>query len=172
MPKKVLLLAFLAILAGCAPAGVRQATLNRTIAEKALAAAESVEGAPYQEGGQGPDRFDCSGLVIWAYQLAYPRLGFWSGNAAVDDVDANTLWEYNVERIDYTRMRPGDLIFMSSAATCVNHVGLFVGWEEGRTAVRTIEASRSRGAVAYFTRPLAGYPGFWLVGAGRLRTVY
>lgn len=34
---------------------------------RVLAAAESKIGAPYVWGATGPDSFDCSGLVQWAY---------------------------------------------------------------------------------------------------------
>ncbi|NLU82887.1 C40 family peptidase [Rhodococcus sp. HNM0569] len=38
--------------------------------ETALRAAESKLGAPYVYGASGPDSFDCSGLVQWAYKQA------------------------------------------------------------------------------------------------------
>ncbi|MBM4509848.1 hypothetical protein GS421_14965 [Rhodococcus hoagii] len=38
--------------------------------QQALQAAESKLGAPYVYGAAGPDAFDCSGLVQWAYKQA------------------------------------------------------------------------------------------------------
>ncbi|EOM78163.1 NlpC/P60 family protein [Rhodococcus rhodnii] len=51
------------------PAPVDVAPLQ-SIGEQALRAAESKIGAPYVYGAAGPDAFDCSGLVQWAYQQA------------------------------------------------------------------------------------------------------
>ncbi|WP_328390693.1 C40 family peptidase [Nocardia sp. NBC_00416] len=40
------------------------------VGDIAVAAARSKLGAPYVSGGTGPNTFDCSGLVKWAYQQA------------------------------------------------------------------------------------------------------
>lgn len=50
-----------------APASVAPAA---SLGQKALQAAESKLGAPYVYGAAGPDAFDCSGLVQWAYKQA------------------------------------------------------------------------------------------------------
>ncbi|OYD70870.1 C40 family peptidase [Rhodococcus sp. OK302] len=41
-----------------------------TIGEQAVRAAESKLGSPYVYGAAGPDAFDCSGLIQWAYKQA------------------------------------------------------------------------------------------------------
>lgn len=41
-----------------------------TAGEKAVEAARAKLGAPYVYGAAGPDAFDCSGLVQWAYKQA------------------------------------------------------------------------------------------------------
>lgn len=41
-----------------------------SIGEKAFKAAEAKLGSPYIYGAAGPDAFDCSGLVQWAYKQA------------------------------------------------------------------------------------------------------
>ncbi|WP_038169386.1 C40 family peptidase [Tomitella biformata] len=46
------------------------------VGQRALAAADSKVGSPYVWGATGPDAFDCSGLVQWAYDqvgVALPR---------------------------------------------------------------------------------------------------
>ncbi len=50
-----------------------------TPAAKAVQAAESKIGAPYVYGASGPDSFDCSGLVQWAYKqagISLPRTSY------------------------------------------------------------------------------------------------
>lgn len=54
-------------LAPAPPASVAPAA---SLGQKALQAAESKLGAPYVYGAAGPDAFDCSGLVQWAYKQA------------------------------------------------------------------------------------------------------
>lgn len=41
-----------------------------TVGQRALAAADTKVGAPYVWGATGPNAFDCSGLVQWAYNQA------------------------------------------------------------------------------------------------------
>ncbi|EGD55828.1 NLP/P60 protein [Gordonia neofelifaecis NRRL B-59395] len=79
----------------------------------AVQAAISRIGDPYVWGATGPNQFDCSGLMLWAYKQAgrtIPRtseaqLG---GGTAVDRGD----------------LKPGDLIIYYPDAT---HVGMYVG---------------------------------------------
>ncbi|QBJ94898.1 NlpC/P60 family protein [Rhodococcus sp. ABRD24] len=57
-----------------------------TAGEKAVKAAESKLGAPYVYGSAGPDSFDCSGLVQWAYKQAglnLPRTSYDQAAAGV-----------------------------------------------------------------------------------------
>jgi len=81
-----------------------------------LRIAESRLGAPYRYGGSGPDTFDCSGLVEYAYRqvgIAVPR------TAAAQFAAATP-----VRRHD---MRPGDLVFFRLSGRKVGHVGIYVG---------------------------------------------
>ena len=64
-------LAILALTAACAP--FQRETPGGSVANPgaaALLAAKSRIGASYRYGGSGPDAFDCSGLVAYAYQQA------------------------------------------------------------------------------------------------------
>ncbi|GAB2654050.1 C40 family peptidase [Prescottella soli] len=57
-----------------------------SVGEKAFKAAESKLGAPYVYGAAGPDAFDCSGLVQWAYKqvgLSLPRTSYDQAAAGV-----------------------------------------------------------------------------------------
>jgi peptidoglycan DL-endopeptidase CwlO len=88
-------------------------------AAAAVRAALDQLGKPYRWGATGPEAFDCSGLVRWAYEqagLALPRTSreqWWAGRP----VDAGGL-------------RPGDLVFWATDPTnpaTIHHVGIYVG---------------------------------------------
>ncbi|GII77528.1 hypothetical protein Sru01_25100 [Sphaerisporangium rufum] len=68
---------------------------------------------PYVWGAEGPNTFDCSGLVMWAYQKVGISLPHYTG----DQWTAGT----HVSRDD---MRPGDLVFFHSD---LHHVGIYIG---------------------------------------------
>ena len=87
-----------------------------TLGIAALRAALSRQGLPYVWGATGPNAFDCSGLVQWAYRqigVGMPRVA-----AAQQQVG---------QLVSAAEVQPGDLIFFGSPAT---HVGIYLG--EGR----------------------------------------
>jgi cell wall-associated NlpC family hydrolase len=109
----VLLLATL--LAACTPFR-RESAAAPDAGAAALLAAESRVGTPYRYGGAGPDAFDCSGLVAYAYGkagVALPR------TAAQQFAIARP-----VPRRD---LRPGDLVFFRLQGRDVSHVGIYAG---------------------------------------------
>ncbi len=79
----------------------------------AMRAALTRIGDPYVWGATGPDQFDCSGLMVWAYQQA--------GKTLPRSSEAQLAGGTPVARDD---MRPGDLIIYYPDAT---HVGMYVG---------------------------------------------
>jgi cell wall-associated NlpC family hydrolase len=79
----------------------------------AMSRALTKVGAPYRWGATGPNAFDCSGLVTWAYQnsgVSLPRT-----SRAMSKVGTS------VARAD---LRPGDLVFFYRP---VSHVGIYIG---------------------------------------------
>jgi|GEM_PF-83035 len=86
----------------------------------------------YVWGAQGPNSFDCSGLVYAAYRaagLGYPN---WSRlNAALYFVDS--------ERVPLTNLIPGDLLFYSydGSVQNIHHITIYAGngmmWEANST---------------------------------------
>ncbi|MFC3849790.1 NlpC/P60 family protein [Corynebacterium hansenii] len=70
-------------------------------------------GSPYSWGAAGPDSFDCSGLMYWAYQ----QLGKEIPRTSQAQLAGGT----PVDRAD---LRPGDLIGFYEGIT---HVGMYVG---------------------------------------------
>jgi cell wall-associated NlpC family hydrolase len=81
----------------------------------AIAYARAQLGKPYAWGGAGPDSFDCSGLVMMAWEQA----GVYFPHLAQDQYDLTL-------RIPLSDLLPGDLVFFGTP-TDVYHVGLYIG---------------------------------------------
>jgi peptidoglycan DL-endopeptidase CwlO len=87
--------------------------------EAFLAAARSRVGLPYVWGGNGPDDFDCSGLVQWSMRQA----GIVMPRVAVDQAQTGPL-------IPLSALQPGDLLFYHTdptAPTYISHVAIYLG---------------------------------------------
>ncbi|HEY7077789.1 MAG TPA: C40 family peptidase [Solirubrobacteraceae bacterium] len=85
-------------------------------AEAALHAAEKQLGTPYLWGGAGPDRFDCSGLMQWAYK----QVGVDLPRVAEDQAHVGV-------PVPRDQLRPGDLIPFADPSGYVHHIGMYVG---------------------------------------------
>jgi cell wall-associated NlpC family hydrolase len=72
-------------------------------------------GLPYQWGGNGPETYDCSGLVVAAMRAA----GIQVPRTAQDQHDVAT----SVTGAD----QPGDLVFFGAGSSDVTHVGIEIG---------------------------------------------
>lgn len=82
-------------------------------AQAAVDAALSQLGKPYQWGASGPDRYDCSGLTMWAWAHGGVSLPHNSG------------MQYSATaRVDRGDIEPGDLLFFGSP---IHHVGMYIG---------------------------------------------
>ncbi|RFU37882.1 NlpC/P60 family protein [Actinomadura logoneensis] len=80
---------------------------------KALRLAMTKIGDPYVWGASGPSTFDCSGLVMWAYEQLGVNLPHYTGA------------QYNAgTHVSRDRLRPGDLVFFYPD---LHHMGLYVG---------------------------------------------
>lgn len=79
----------------------------------ALAAAQTQAGKEYQWGGTGPDEWDCSGLVQWAFGTAGVELPRVSEDQALVG-----------EEVPVADMAPGDVITFRDAA---DHIGIYAG---------------------------------------------
>ncbi len=84
-----------------------------------LEAAESRLGMPYVWGGDGPDVFDCSGLVQWSLAqagVAMPRV---AAEQALTGPE-----------VPLSRLEPGDLLFYHTDPTApgyISHVAIYLG---------------------------------------------
>ena len=96
--------------AGALPQPAAAAAATRTAA---LEHAMSKIGAPYRYGAAGPNAFDCSGLVSWAFKKAGVSLPRTS--RAMSKVGTP---------VSRDQLRPGDLVFFYKP---VSHVGIYIG---------------------------------------------
>jgi len=79
----------------------------------AVQAALTRIGSPYSWGASGPSSFDCSGLVMWAFQQAGINLPHSSQALAQGG-----------QSVSMDQMQPGDLVTYYSDAS---HVGIYIG---------------------------------------------
>jgi peptidoglycan DL-endopeptidase CwlO len=79
----------------------------------ALDHAMSKIGSPYRYGASGPNAFDCSGLVSWAFKKAGKSLPRTS--RAMSTVGTP---------VSRAELQPGDLVFFYKP---VSHVGIYIG---------------------------------------------
>jgi cell wall-associated NlpC family hydrolase len=109
----------------------------RTRAERAdgvVASAVRQIGDRYAWGGSGPDAFDCSGLTAFAFARAGVALPHTSqGQVAMGGP---------VSRDD---IRPGDLVFFSTAGPGASHVGI-------ATSATTVVSATNSGVLEHSTQ--------------------
>jgi cell wall-associated NlpC family hydrolase len=84
-----------------------------SVAQRAVAAAMTRLGDRYVFGATGPSRFDCSGLVQWAYRQAGIGTTHYTG----------TLYN-DYRHIPESQLKPGDLVFFYRDH---HHVGIYIG---------------------------------------------
>lgn len=111
--------------------------------------AKSALGDPYVWGGVGPNSFDCSGLLFWAFRQAgidIPRT-------------SQEQWKFG-PRVPNGQEQPGDFVFFHMGADGPQHVGMVIGDGKMIEAPHTgdvvkIISYRGDSGVVGFTRPLA-----------------
>lgn len=85
------------------------------VSAKALRIAAAKQGAPYQYGAEGPHRFDCSGLTLYAFKRAGKSLR------------RTAAQQYNdTTHIRASARRVGDLVFFRNSGG-IYHVGIYAG---------------------------------------------
>ncbi|WP_182358094.1 C40 family peptidase [Tomitella gaofuii] len=80
----------------------------------ALGAAMTQVGKPYEWGAEGPNSYDCSGLVWWAYR----QLGIDIGRTTFDQI-------HDGVPVPLNNIQPGDLIIFRENNT---HIGIYAGF--------------------------------------------
>jgi cell wall-associated NlpC family hydrolase len=84
-----------------------------TVGITALRAALTQRGKPYVWGAAGPDSYDCSGLVMWAFAQEGISLPHYTGS----------LWNSGMH-VSQADLEPGDLIFFGAD---IGHVAFYIG---------------------------------------------
>jgi cell wall-associated NlpC family hydrolase len=90
--------------AAAAPAAVRTSAMHKALGKV---------GSPYRYGAAGPNAFDCSGLVNWAYKSSGKSLP--RSSSALSRVGTP---------VSKSALQPGDLVFFYKP---VSHVGIYIG---------------------------------------------
>ena len=114
-PGRFLPIFVLLALAACGSSPPSHDSAANSPGERAAAAALDQVGTRYRYGGNGPQGFDCSGLVQYAYSQAGVVVPRTTGQlwAAAADVDRDDL-------------RAGDLLFFKIEGK-MSHVGMYLG---------------------------------------------
>ncbi len=84
-----------------------------TVGTVALRAALTQRGKPYVWGAAGPNAYDCSGLVVWAFATEGISLPHYTGS----------LWNSGMH-VSQADLEPGDLVFFGAD---LGHVGFYIG---------------------------------------------
>ncbi|WP_214405345.1 C40 family peptidase [Pseudonocardia lacus] len=80
---------------------------------QAIKFAQTKLGQPYLYGGNGPERFDCSGLTSWSFK----QIGITLPRASRQQATVGT-------PVSFDQMEPGDLVFFYQP---ISHVGIYIG---------------------------------------------
>jgi peptidoglycan DL-endopeptidase CwlO len=99
------------------PEGLQPVTVvpPSQVGTQVVSIAEQYLGYPYVFGAEGPDAFDCSGLVSYVFAQA----GIWLPHFAAAQ------WNYGVY-VAEDELQPGDLVFFAN----LDHVGIYIGGGE------------------------------------------
>jgi len=84
-----------------------------SLGEQALRWALTQLGKPYVWGAAGPDAYDCSGLVMWAYAHVGISLMHFTGDQ----------WNEG-EHVSRSELQPGDIVFFFAD---ISHEGMYIG---------------------------------------------
>ncbi len=169
-----LLFTILFILSGCFNVTVSEQIVGKEKAQGALNEALSCLHKPYNWGGNGPDAFDCSGLIIWSYQQIADKILYYQTSKGLEsDIRMDDLFSYNVTLINSVNVRPGDIVFVTTKDGSVTHGGLFIEWIDIDSFLY-VNASSNHGEVVIDIWTLEEQVrGQWFMGFGQLieRTV-
>lgn len=141
------------------PYVINQSVSGLVADPKALAAvryALAQLGDPYLWAAEGPDRFDCSGLVLASYQAA--------GYQGLPRVSRDQYYATRSRTVDPNALLPGDLLFFASGSswTSIHHVAMYIGNGKMVEAPRTgdvVKISVVRWSRLYAaTRVIGGVP--------------
>lgn len=116
---------------------------------KAFRKAKTQAGDPYGYGGTGPNRWDCSGIVQWAYKQA---------GVSLPRTTSAMQRSSKLVHISFSRAKYGDILMWGNPAY---HVELY--------SSRTVKfGARKSGTRVGWTRIYSGVRAYHVVGANKL----
>ena len=134
----------IAVLAVQSPATAAAAApaASTSAAQRVVAIAESELGKPWRYAATGPNAFDCSGLVLYAFRQAGVANRIGGGHSALG------MWRWFAARGLASRSNPqiGDLVIYSGGG----HVGIYIG--NGRVISTLVSGVRITGVYALVGR--------------------
>lgn len=113
--------------AAAAPAGAGAAGGSKTTQagrDKLVKIALSMLGKPYLWGGSGPNAFDCSGLVMWAFSQIGVSLPHYTGSQVGQGKHVNIA---NIQPGDTVYTNYGERAHGTGGPGVPGHVGIYVG---------------------------------------------
>lgn len=113
----------------------KRLSAKRRVSQRVLSARDVAmrqRGDAYAYGAAGPHRFDCSGLI----RFAYSRAGF-------DVPRTSRAQAGHTRRVAKKNMRPGDLMFFHGRGG-VYHAGIFLRWSRGHALMLHAPGSGDR----------------------------
>jgi peptidoglycan DL-endopeptidase CwlO len=114
-------------------------------AAAAVATAKAQIGKPYKWGGEGPNSFDCSGLVLYSWRAGGVSLSH------------SALAQYHeTTRVPLSAIQPGDIVFFGPSVSGIHHNAIYVGDNQ------MVEASQTGTPIRYRAMGRSD-----LVGVGR-----
>ena len=118
------------------PAATKAASSGKKTYSSIVAAAQDQLGKPYVWSAEGPDSFDCSGLVYYCLRQS----GHYASRQSARGYSQNGSWKLITSMSD---LKAGDLVFFKSdSSSTVNHTGICI------SSSTMIHASSSKGKVA------------------------
>lgn len=176
------ILIILMVMTGCAttrtdlsdPGNSTVLTIPTETVGDALDIALKKRGSPYVWGGDGPDQFDCSGLIVYTYKRATGKdIIFRIGDMPSRDIAMNDLYNWNVKLLTLDKITAGDIVFFTREEGKITHGGLFINWIDYKKKFLFINASSSHGGVVVDTWQIEDQnENYWFVGAGRLKRFF
>jgi peptidoglycan DL-endopeptidase CwlO len=133
------------------PAGVETSIDRPTNGYAIAGTALSLRGSPYRNGGSDPTGFDCSGFVWYVFGQHGIRVPRTVGEQFREGTEVHS-----------DALQAGDLVFFSTDAPGVSHVGMAIGGDE------FVHAPSSRGDVRV-ERFSSRYWSARYIGARRMR---
>lgn len=101
------------------PAPTPEPLTGSRLGLEAASLAKKQLGKPYKWGAEGPDKFDCSGLVLYVYK-----------NLGVNLPRVSGMQAYAGVHVDRKDLQPGDLVFFQLNGSRIDHVGIYVGYNK------------------------------------------